>query len=232
MPRPYSMDKRAAASVAVRHRIVEAALDELVASPAGAPITLQVVAARADLALRTLYNHFPNRDALLTAAFLQHATLSRATVEAVTVPDADPDHQLRHLVGAYYTRYTDMGPRLTALLHLHGFPALTEQIRAIRAWRRQVLTHVLHSDRCAGLLATSEPVAVALAFTATSHAYWQMLSNELDGSDAAMVTSDALCGAIFHRDSAAAIRDATPAGNAATEPRAGRPGASAVRGQA
>jgi len=210
VPRQYSMDKRAAASVAVRQRIVEAALDELVASPGG-PITLQVVAARADLALRTLYNHFPNRDALLTAAFVEHAALSRAAVEAVTVPDADPDQQLRHLVGAYYTRYTDMGPRLTALLHLRGFPALTEQIRAIRAWRRQVLTHVLHSARCAGLLATSEPVAVALAFTATSHAYWQMLSNELDGSDAAKVTSDALCAAIFHYDSPAAIREATHA---------------------
>ncbi len=212
VPRQYSMDKRAADSVAVRQRIVEAALDELVASPAGGPITLQAVAARADLAVRTLYNHWPNRDALLTAAFVQHAALSRAAVEAVTVPDADPHQQLRHLVGAYYTRYNDMGPRLAALLGLRGFPALAEQIRAIRVWRRQVLTHVLHSARCDGLLATSERVAVALAFTATSHAYWQMLTDELDGSDAATVTGDALCAAIFRSDSHTTIRDATHPG--------------------
>lgn len=188
--------------MAVHQRIVEAALDELVSSPAGGLITLQAVAARADLALRTLYNHFPNRDALLTAAFLQHAARSRAAVEAVTVPDADPDRQLRHLVGAYYTRYTDMGPRLTALLNLRGYPALTDQILAIRAWRRQVLTGVLHAAGCTGQLTTPEHVAVALAFTATSHAYWQMLSDGLDGEDAATVTADALCAAIFHPDPA------------------------------
>ena len=39
-------------------------LDEVVAAD-GEPITLQGVAKRADLSLRTLYNHFPNREALL-----------------------------------------------------------------------------------------------------------------------------------------------------------------------
>ena len=196
VPRQYSMDKRAAASVAARQRILDAALDALVASPEG-PITLRAVAERADLALRTLYNHFSNRDALLTAAFARHAALSRAAIEAVTVPQADPDQQLRHLVEAYYTRYSDMGPRLTALLHVRGYPALVEEIRAIRAWRRQVLTQVLHAASTQGPLATTERVAVALAFTATSHAYWLMLIDELDGSKAATVTADALCAAIF-----------------------------------
>ena len=196
MPRPYSMDKRAALSVAVGERILDAALDVLVASPDGA-ITLRAVAEQADLALRTLYNHFANRDALLTAAFLRHTALSRAAIEAVTVPQDDSDQQLRHLVEAYYTRYSDMGPRLTALLHVRGYPALVEEIRAIRAWRRQVLTQVLHAASTQGLLATTERIAVALAFTATSHAYWLMLIDELNENLAATVTADALCAAIF-----------------------------------
>lgn len=205
MPRAYSMDRRAAVSLAVRQRILDAALDELVASP-GHPITLLAVADRADLALRTLYNHFSNRDALLTAAFVQHAALSRAAVETVTVPDRVPDQQLRHLIGAYYGRYADMGPRLTALLKLRGVPALSEQIDAIRTWRRQVLTAVLRPAQREGLLAVRTPVAVALAFTATSHSYWRMLSGELTGGDATTVTADALSAAIFRHDNQAGSR--------------------------
>ncbi len=194
------MDNRAAATLAVRQRIVEAALDELAAAPQGA-ITLADVAARADLALRTLYNHFPSRDALLTAAFLHHGSLSRDAIEAVSVPDATPDEQLRHLIGAYYSRYADMGPRLTALLGLRGFPALAEQVRAIRNWRRQVLGAVIAAAREEDLLAASEATALALAFTVTSHAHWQVLVSELHREDPATVTADALCKAILHAGS-------------------------------
>ncbi|MBV8296584.1 MAG: TetR/AcrR family transcriptional regulator, partial [Acidimicrobiia bacterium] len=115
MPRRYLMENRAAATAATRQRIIEAAMDEVVAT-AGEPITLQAVADRADLSLRTLYNHFPNRESLLSAAFLYHATLSRAAIEAVTVPDTDPEEQLRHVVEAYYERYQQMGARLSSLL--------------------------------------------------------------------------------------------------------------------
>ena len=191
------MDNRAAVTLAVRQRIVEAALDELAAAPQGA-ITLADVAARADLALRTLYNHFPSRDALLTAAFVHHGSLSRKAIEAVSVPDNTPDEQLRHLIGAYYSRYADMGPRLTALLELRGFPALAEQVRAIRDWRRQVLGAVMAAAREQDLLTASEATALALAFTVTSHAHWQVLVSELHHEDPATVTADALCKAILH----------------------------------
>src|ERR1700692_2410210 len=100
VPRSYSMENRSATTAATRQRIIEAALDEVVAAK-GEPITLQGVAQRADLSLRTLYNHFPNREALLGAAFSHHAAQSRAAVEAVTVPDTDPAEQLRHIVAAY-----------------------------------------------------------------------------------------------------------------------------------
>src|SRR5580700_3514531 len=134
MPRSYSMGNRSKITAGTRQRIIEAALDEIVAA-SGEPITLQGVAMRADLSLRTLYNHFPNRETLLGAAFSHHAAQTRAAVEAVTVPDTDPAEQLRHIVAAYYGRYATMGARLAALLSLRGFPDLEEQIGAIRAWR-------------------------------------------------------------------------------------------------
>ena len=196
MPRNYSMDTRAAATDAVRHRILEAALDELVAAPSGS-LTLQAVAARADLAVRTLYNHFPHREALLTAAFIDHTALSRAAVAAASVPHAHPAQQLQYLVEAYYTRYRDMGPRLTALLAVRELPALTTQIIEIRTWRHEVLTQVIHTAHQAGLLTTTEPVAVALTFTATSHAYWHMLTTELDTTTAPTITTNALLAAIL-----------------------------------
>src|SRR3978361_267066 len=116
MPRRYSMATRERVGAEVRERILEAALDEVAASGEG--VTLQAVAARADVALRTLYNHFVGREDLLAEAFLHHAAQTRAAIEAVTVPDAPPDEQLRHVLGAYHARYATMGNRLGALLSL------------------------------------------------------------------------------------------------------------------
>ncbi|MBV8162021.1 MAG: TetR/AcrR family transcriptional regulator [Acidimicrobiia bacterium] len=198
MPRRYSMENRAAATAATRQRVIEAALDEVVMAD-GEPITLQGVADRADLSLRTLYNHFPNRESLLSAAFSYHAAQSRAAVEAVTLPDADPEEQLRHLIEAYYSRYEQMGARLGALLSLRGFPELDKQIRTIRTWRRQVVREVVGRAEAAGVLDIPEPIAVALAFTMTSHATWQQLVGELDGSPRAApdVAWQALRSALF-----------------------------------
>lgn len=192
------MDTRAATTQATRQRILDAALDELVAV-GGDAVSVHGVAARADFALRTLYNHFPNRDALLSAAFAQHWHDTRALVERVDVPDAAPDQQLHHVVAAYYTRYAQMGPRLTALLALRDFPEVEEQVRAIRAWRREVICRIVQRARQQGTLTITEPAAVALAFTMTSHTAWQAMINELDNtdSDPAQVASRALSTALF-----------------------------------
>jgi AcrR family transcriptional regulator len=203
MPRRYSMERRAAATAAVRQQIIDATLDEVVAVGGGS-ITLQAVADRADLALRTLYNHFPNRDALLSAAFLHHTAQTRAAVEAMSLPVARPEEQLRHAVHAYYSRYAVMGPRLTVLLSLRGFPDLEKQVRAIRAWRRGVLGQIIARARQEGVLAVPESTAVALAFTMTSHASWEILVSELDGAgpEPAEVAGQALSASLFHSVSA------------------------------
>lgn len=212
MPRRYAMDKRAAATAAVRQRIIDAALDELVAVDGG-PLTLQGVTERADLALRTLYNHFPNRGALLSTAFLHHTAQTRAAVQAMSLPDTEPQAQLRHAVAAYYSRYAAMGPRLGALLSLRGFPDLDEQVAAIRAWRRGVLRRIIQQAREAGALAVPEPTAVALAYMTTSHASWEILVKELDGLDAepADVAGDALSAALL-RQSGICTTDRPPPG--------------------
>jgi AcrR family transcriptional regulator len=194
------MEVRQLAAAEVRARILEAALDELAAA-GGQGITLQAVAARADVALRTLYNHFAGRDELLAAAFLHHAEQTRAAVEAVTVPNAGPQDQLRHVVEAYHLRYAQMGPRLAVLLSLRGFPDLQDQVDAIRERRRLLLSAIVdRADRAGGLKLPGR-TAVALAYTLTSHAGWQTLCEQACGeaSEATHLANEALCSALFHR---------------------------------
>jgi AcrR family transcriptional regulator len=193
------MATRERAGEEIRARILEAALDEVAASGEG--VTLQAVAARADVALRTLYNHFAGREALLTAAFLHHAAQTRAAVEAVTVPDAPPDQQLRDVLAAYHARYARMGERLSALLSLRGFPELDEQIHLIRAQRHQRMSEIVARAHAAGLLRLPVPTAIALAYALSGHATWQTLLEPADGdlTEATRLATEALGSALFHR---------------------------------
>lgn len=183
----------------VRGRILEAALDEVAASGEG--VTLHAVASRADVALRTLYNHFAGREDLLAEAFLHHAAQTRAAVEAVTLPDAPPDEQLRHVVAAYHARYAQMGDRLGALLSLRGFPELDEQIHHIRLQRQQRMSEIVVRTEHAGLLKLPMPTAVALAYALSGHATWQTLLEHAQGdpAEATRLATDALSSALFHR---------------------------------
>lgn len=193
------MQTRSRASAEVRVRILEATLDELGA--AGKGFTLQAVADRADVALRTLYNHFAGRDELLAAAFVHHTDQTRAGVAAVSVPDADPETQLLHVVEVFHQRYDRMGPRLGVLLSLRGLPELEEQIRTLRGWRSGMLRQIIERADRAGVLRLSPRAAVALAFTLTSHAAWQTLRDELGGDSAAATraATESLRSALFHR---------------------------------
>jgi AcrR family transcriptional regulator len=193
------METRRTATIGLRDRILEATLDELAAA-GGEGLTLQAVAGRADVALRTLYNHFTGRDELLAAAFLHHAMQTRAAVEGLAVPDAGPEEQLRHVVEAYHLRYAQMGPRLSVLLSLRGFPELDKQLRAIRGQRRELLTEIIGRAQRARVLRLPVATAVSLAYTLTSHAGWQSLRETLDGdpNEATRVANEALRSAIFH----------------------------------
>ena len=70
-PRAYRSPLRANLAEETRRRILDAAIDEMEASgPEG--FSVPGVAERSDIALRTIYRHFPNRDALVDAMW-QHS---------------------------------------------------------------------------------------------------------------------------------------------------------------
>jgi AcrR family transcriptional regulator len=185
--------------LAVRARILEATLDELVAAD-GDAVTMQNIAVRADVALRTLYNHFTDRDHLLAATFAHHGAQTRADVEALSVADACAQAQLDHVIDAYYARYRRMGARLTTLLSMRGYPELEEQIQAIRAWRRRLLQGIVAEAAQEGSLVLPARPAVAIAFTMTSHACWRTMLEANDGAHtrATRAAKLALGSALFH----------------------------------
>jgi AcrR family transcriptional regulator len=79
MPRKYDMSRRAAEVEATRRRIVEATM--VAHNEQGiAGTSLQDVARRADVALGTVYRHFPTTDDLVRAC-------GTATIESLTLPD-------------------------------------------------------------------------------------------------------------------------------------------------
>jgi AcrR family transcriptional regulator len=65
-PRTYLMDRRAAASEATRRRVIEAAV-ELHGERGAAATRWADIAARADVALGTVYRYFPGYDELIPA---------------------------------------------------------------------------------------------------------------------------------------------------------------------
>jgi AcrR family transcriptional regulator len=177
---------------------LEAALDELAAN-GGEAVALRAVADRADMALRTMYNHFTSRDELITAAFLHHAAQTRAAVEALSVPEASAEEQLRHVVEAYYSRYAEMGARLSVLLSVRGVAELDEQIELIRGRRRQLLQKIIRRAARARQLAVPVSTAVTLAYTMTSHATFDVCFKEVAGdiAEATTVVNSALSSALF-----------------------------------
>ena len=66
MPRNYSMDKRIAAVEDTRNRIIDATV-ELHDQQGVTATTMQEIAARAGVALGTVYRHFPSLDVLVPA---------------------------------------------------------------------------------------------------------------------------------------------------------------------
>jgi AcrR family transcriptional regulator len=178
------MTTRGAGVAAARNQILDAAVDELLeAGLAG--FNLQSVALRADVAGRTVYNHFPNRHELLTAAFARLADGTRDLVADVEAAPESPLAQLRSLIEQLFEIMEREGDRLTALLSLRNVEELDDAVGQVRGMRRDQLTRILGAiDREDGLALPLQQ-AVALAYTLSSHATWHTLRSELGLSAAA-----------------------------------------------
>jgi AcrR family transcriptional regulator len=177
MPRRYSMTNRAAESDATRRQILDAVVEVAAASGIDAT-TVQAVAARADVAVRTVYNHFGSREELIAAALGDLAEQTRASVRAIEVADLPPRERVLAFVEAYARSYDGQGTGVQVLMDATTIPVVVEAVTEVRAWRRQQLRRMLRAAQDDGTLELPLADAVNIAYLATAYTTYASLVHD------------------------------------------------------
>ena len=123
-PRTYRMTGRAAASAETRRRIVDAAI-ALHAEKGVLRTTWPDIAKRADVALGTVYRHFPGLDQLVPACTSENAVRIRPPGASLLVGVTRPEERIGRFVEelfAFYSRSAPWTPR--AGIDRHQLPVL------------------------------------------------------------------------------------------------------------
>ncbi len=202
-PRRYRSDRRKAATEETRRRIVESTVD-LHAEQGVLATTYAMIAKRADVAVPTVYNHFPTRGDLLAACTGQAAALAPPLGPRIFDGADDVDTRLRALVRALSAYYRYYAPWMRwANYEAQLVPELAAWQREATGARRQLTELALEPafgmPPPAALLAICE---ILLDFSA-----WQRLASEqgLEPAEAETVLSDALTALVeMHRAAATA----------------------------
>jgi len=200
MPRQYSMETRRRTTAATRTRLLDATVEVLARVGVDA-LTMPAVADQADVALRTVYNHFPSKTALILESYER---LAKATMDAVAgIPTTGPPRErLRWFVAAFHGALDQHSPGAAVILGVTGVPELDARLAEVRAWRRGELAAILRAARREGSLALPLKEATAFAFLMTSFATWHSLVFEsgLAAAPALDVTLESLDKTLFAGD--------------------------------
>ena len=141
---PYRPTERTEArKAATRERIVAAALDQ-VAEGGYASAPVQAVAARAGVAVGTVYRHFPSKADLFADVFRRASQRELDVVIAVSEADGRPARERIAAAAEAFCRRALAGPVLAyALLAEPVDPAVEEQRLALRRGYRDAFVRVL-----------------------------------------------------------------------------------------
>jgi AcrR family transcriptional regulator len=123
-PRTYRMTRRAAANAQTRRRIVDAAI-ALHGEKGILGTSWPDIARRADVALGTVYRHFPSLDQLVPACTSENALRTRPPGPDILVGLTRPEERIGHFVHelfAFYGRTAPWTPR--AGIDRHQLPVL------------------------------------------------------------------------------------------------------------
>ena len=142
-----------------RARILTAAREELGRDP---DVSLDEIARAAGVVRRTLYGHFPNREALIDALAAEAKQSLEEALTAARCPGADPPTALARLILASWA----VGDRYRMLISLHR-TRTEERIRVALAPTRAEVTSILERGQRDGTFAGHLPAPV-LALAAES----------------------------------------------------------------
>lgn len=198
MPRRYSMETRAGDSDLKRRQILDAVV-AVVAEEGLDALTVAAVASKADVAVRTVYNYFDSRDALLTAALAALADQTRTMVHAIAVADLPPREQMLAFADAYLRSYEEQGVAVSVLLSALAVPDVASAVGEVRAWRRDQIATIARDAQSAGVLRVSLTEAMSIGYLATAHSTYTQLTMDAGLSPAAARTTvrTMLDGALF-----------------------------------
>jgi AcrR family transcriptional regulator len=214
------MDTRNEETALLRRRVIDAAF-EVLGEVGAERLTMDMVAARAGAATRTVYNHFGSRPELLAAVYDDLLQTNRELLQRNIAATGEPAERLRQFVIHMYGIYEERGVAFATLIALDD-PTIRVLLRDMRAWRRERLTEILRPTKTTLLLPLKQ--AAAFAFVTTNHATWRALRDEsgLTQRQAIDTSTTVLQAALFdHRTTEPPheSRDAVTPGPLAVSPR-------------
>ena len=197
MPRNYDMTTRGRQTAATRERLLDATVEGL-AEVGVEALTMQAIAERADVALRTVYNHFDSKEELVVEAYDRLAGATQARY-ALLPEHGSPRARVGWMVDAMYDVLAEQSPGTHAIMRVSGVPQFDHRLHEVRTWRRQAITDVLRPAEEDGTLRVPLEQAVALVFVATAYATWNALVHEsgLSQDDAKQLSRRAIDAVLF-----------------------------------
>ena len=188
-PRRYRMDRRLAAREATRRRIVEATM-ALHHEQGILATSWEDIARRADVAVATVYRHFPSLNELIPACgALVDATIRPPQPEAAAALFADEpslDERIARLVGEWCAFYARSRPTWdTVLRERHALPQLDEWAARQEATRAEFVRQALGPARV-------DDRSLRVVTALTGYPVWRALIDAGLDPDAATATLIAL----------------------------------------
>lgn len=179
-----------ARKAATRERIAAAALEQ-VAAGGYAPASVQAVAARAGVAVGSVYRHFPSKADLFADVFRRASERELAVVVEVTEADGRPARERVAAAVEAFSRRALAAPVLAyALLAEPVDPAVERERLRLRRGYREAFARVLEDGVAAGELRPHDTATVAAALVgALGEALVGPLSSTRRGAKEALVAT-------------------------------------------
>ena len=174
--RPYESPLRAEQMEQTRRRILQALADVL-ADEAVDEVTVPGVAMRARVSLRTVYRHFPTKEALFDA----FGEWAEEDLRLVLHSYPETLEGVRGMAPALYRMYDERAPLIRALLSKRG-----QEIRARTRRRRLETFEKAMQELTRDLEPAERQRAVAVIYLLVSAPAWQAMRDQsgLDGGEA------------------------------------------------
>lgn len=199
MPRRSALRPRDGST---REQLISAVL-HLVLEDGADAVTVGAVAERADVALRTVYNHFASREALLEAALDRIIGEIEAALAAAGIEAGHPDERIRRFVAAAFGEFDRLGILLTRILSVRGVPHLERRLAELNQWRLGRIDEIVRAAEAEGRARLPAEQANALAGAVIGHGSWEVLvhARGLSGKRAGALVGRALASALIRPES-------------------------------